>query len=178
MTSMSSMLDLQSQHDRLQFLQHEFDRLSKNPMLFPSPVVRCRFLVLCFHRDCEYQFSKSISDLLVNRQIRSVSRISRQYLTRSTYADQSYGWENFLLPGSPGVPLNSKETKPRSAFQVLPGVGMRICSDFSREENDIVQFVYGVSPLHSALHVAESDQSHRPAYRPPKIISRICRWNW
>ncbi|KAK5950312.1 hypothetical protein OHC33_008531 [Knufia fluminis] len=56
--------------------------------------------------------------------------------------EDSYGWENFLLPSASGAQLGHEQTDPASAFQVLPGVGMRICSDFSREENDIIHYVY------------------------------------
>lgn len=87
-----------------------------------------------------------MGDLLIGKEVARIKDESRTQLTHPTYVPGSYGWENFLLPGAPGIPLNAKETEPRSAFQVLPGAGMRICSDFSREENDIIQFVHAVSP--------------------------------
>jgi len=137
--------DIHSQEERLEFLVYEFQRLFRHPGLFPSVAVKARFTSLCFHLDCEYQFLKSCKNHLVNREFRNVEESSRKHLTRPTYLKGSRGWENFLLPGAPGSRLGHKETEPRSAFQVLPGVGMRICSDFSREENDVVHYVYEVS---------------------------------
>lgn len=134
-----------SQAERLDFLVHEFRRLLRHPRLFPSAVVKGRFMTLCFHLDCEYQFMKACKEHLVNREFRNVEEISRKHLTRPTYLKDSCGWENFLLPRAPGSKLGHKQTEPHSAFQVLPGVGMRICSDFSREENDVIQYVYEVS---------------------------------
>lgn len=100
-------------------------------------------MMLCFHLDCEYQFKKAVKDLLVNEQLRNIENISCKYLTRPSYLPGSHGWENFLLPGAPGAQLGHAKTEPASVFQVLTGVGMRICSDFAREENDIIQHVYG-----------------------------------
>jgi len=136
---------MHDQEDRLQHLKYELERLFQNPGLFPSAAVKARFTILCFHLDCEYQFLKSCKGLLVNRELRNVEETSRKHLTRPTYLEESYGWENFLLPGALGARLGHKQTEPPSAFQVLPGVGMRICSDFSREENDIISYVYEVS---------------------------------
>lgn len=174
LTSISSTPETRSQHDRIHFLKHEFDRLSRYPSLFPSPAVKHRFLVLCFQRDCEYQFSKSLADLLIGRETRKVDQISRTHLTRPTYGLHSYGWENFLLPSGPGVPLNSKATEPQSAFQVLPGVGMRICSDFSREENDIIQFVYGVGLPYSTFPIKKPNRTIRLACHLQKRTSNNC----
>lgn len=175
LASITSMPDIQQQHERIRFLEHEFGRLSRHPSLFPSHAIKHRFLVLCFHHDCEYHLLKSLSDLLVGRELRKLETASRTHLTRSTYVPQSHGWENFLLPGAPGIPLSSKATAPRSAFQVLPGVGMRICSDFSREENDIIQFVHAVSRPFSAAYIQDSDETIRATNHLPKTISRICR---
>jgi len=137
--------DIHSQEERLQFLVYEFHRLFRHPSLFPSFAVKARFTTLCFHLDCEYQLLKSCKNHLVNREFRNVEESSRKHLTRPTYLKDSHGWENFLLPGAPGSQLGHKVTEPHSAFQVLPGVGMRICSDFSREENDVIHYVYEVS---------------------------------
>lgn len=138
-------MDAKRQAQRLKFLEYEISRLLQFPGLFPSNTARIRFLILCFHLDSEWQSVNAGSNLLIERQLQSIREKSDQYLVKPTYLKDSKGWENFLLPGAPGSNIGSSKSEPESAFQVLPAVGSRICSDFQREENDILAFAYRVS---------------------------------
>lgn len=125
------------QSERLDFVAHELQRLVLHPGLYPSIAVKVRFVNICFHLDSEYNFLKTCRNLLVNNEVRHIARISHNCMTRTSYLHEGYGWENFLLPNSPGLRISHKQTEPASAFQVLPGTGMRICSDLAKDENDI-----------------------------------------
>lgn len=136
---------VEKQQERLEYLSYEFVRLFQNPSLFLSPAVKARFMALCFHLDSEYNFLRACTDLLVNKQIRAVQKQSSKLLTRHTFASGSVGWENFLMPNGSSTQLWHENMETASAYQVLPGVGMRICSDFLLEENENLSFASGVS---------------------------------
>jgi hypothetical protein len=134
----------ETQTQRLQFLAREISRLLHQPDLFVSPKVRARFLSV-LGADAELQFTQACKNLLLGRELRNLDRKSRQEVTRKPYKDKSTGWENFLLNGAPGSGYPSHGTIPKSIFQVVPAVGMRIIADFDREEAEIIRFVEEVS---------------------------------
>ena len=68
-------------------------------------------------------------------------RTERKETTRSSYVRGGKSWENFLLDGAPGTPFTVERTIPKSAVQIIPAVGMRIVTDFEKEEFEIVRFV-------------------------------------
>jgi hypothetical protein len=91
--------------------------------------------------------------------MRKIMRSSRKNETRKPYVDGSRTWENFLFDGAPGTPYRVIQTIPKSVFQVIPAVGMRIVADFEREEAEIVRFVeqvgFHVVSCHSPLAGAD-----------------------
>jgi len=107
--------------------------------------------------DSEIRFARASKELLLKEEMRQIDRISRQQFTRPIYKEGSKGWENFFLnmaPGAPDAPIQRPgqrgRTIPESAFQVIPSVGMRIVSDFEREEAEIVRFVEQVCVLETS----------------------------
>lgn len=50
------------------------------------------------------------------------------------------------MNGAVGTALSSKQTVPKSSFQVIPAVGMRIVGDYENEENQLVSWIQEVSP--------------------------------
>lgn len=129
---------------RLRFLIHELQRLMRYPRLFGSATVEARFLAL-LGVDSRMQFGKACTDLLLEAEIRKIVRSSHENETRKSYLDGSRNWENFLLDGAPGTPYGVIKTTPKSSFQIIPAVGMRIVADFEREEAEIIHFVEQVS---------------------------------
>lgn len=95
-------------------------------------------MLISFLRDCDYSFKQACHQSLLKREVRIVSSKITKHLTRSHYADNAYGWENFLLPNGPGLKLMQTGTKPPSSLQFLPSVGMRICADLGRDEDDYI----------------------------------------
>ncbi len=134
----------EEQIKRLKFLVDELQRLFQHPQLFQSNKTRARFFAL-LGVDSRLQFGKASSDLLVEAEIRKIMGSSRKNETRKSFLDGSRGWENFLLDGAPGTGFNYIQTLPRSVFQAVPAVGIRIVADFEREEAEIIRFVEQVS---------------------------------
>ena len=137
-------IDLNVQNRRLRFLKHELSRLQQHPQLFESNAARVRFYA-SLGVDSRLQFSKACIDLLFKDETRRIMQFSRTDLARRTYLNGSKAWENFLLNGAPGTSINSTTTIPKSAYQIIPAVGLRIIADYEREEADIVRFVEQVS---------------------------------
>jgi hypothetical protein len=132
---------------RLRFLIHELQRLIEYPQLFRTADIEARFFAL-LGADSRVQFGKACTDLLLEAEMHNIMRSSHKNETRKCYVDGSRSWENFLFDGAPGTPYRAIQTIPKSVFQVIPAVGMRIVADFEREEAEIVRFVEQVS-----LHV-------------------------
>jgi hypothetical protein len=161
--------DREKQLTRLNFVNHELRRLIDHPGLFPSQVVHVRFAAL-MGADSELQLTQACKDLLVAEQIQKLQEISRKQWTRRTFADGTLGWENFLLDGAIGTTFKVQKTMPKSAFQIIPTVGMRIVGDYEREEQEIVRFVQQVSGKDgSSLNLANILSHRYPlTYRLPR----------
>jgi hypothetical protein len=129
---------------RLRFLIHELQRLIEYPQLFRTANIKARFFAL-LGADSRVQFGKACISLLLEAEMRKIMRSSHKNETRKSYVDGSRSWENFLFDGAPGTPYRVIQTLPKSIFQVIPAVGMRIVADFEREEAEIVRFVEQVS---------------------------------
>lgn len=132
---------------RLHYLCAEIPRLLNNPELFPSSEARARFLAT-LALDSELQFQSACTTLLIQAELDAIQDDTEQEYTRSTYAEDCNGWENFLFnmaPGAPNDPTDRARTTPQTSFQIIPPVGMRIISDMEREERDIERFVVQVS---------------------------------
>jgi hypothetical protein len=125
---------------RLRFLVHELQRLIEYPRLFQTASIETRFFAL-LGADSRVQFGKACIKLLLEAEMRNIKRSSRKNETRKSYVDGSRNWENFLFDGAPGTQYQVIRTIPKSVFQVIPAVGMRIVADFEREEAEIVRFV-------------------------------------
>ena len=141
-------VDEEQQLRRLGFLIHELHRLFNNPGLFPSLVHQVRFAALV-GSDAELQLTQACNDLLIAEQIQKLHSISRTQWTRKTFNAGALNWENFLSDGAPGTGLQTQETIPKSSFQVIPAVGMRIVGDYEREEQEIIQHIHRVSRCYS-----------------------------
>jgi hypothetical protein len=137
-------VDEEQQFARLRFLVHELRRLTQYPRLFRSANLAARFYAL-LGIDSRMQLGKACTDLLLEAEMRKIMRSSNKSDIRKSYVDGSRNWENFLLDGAPGTQFGVIHTIPKSIFQVVPAVGMRIVADFEREETEIVRFVEQVS---------------------------------
>lgn len=147
--------------DQLKMITYEIQRLLNHPLLFPSEAARVKFLAL-LALDSKLQFEEAISGLLIEAEIQELDDVRRQDYSRPSYLPGTHGWENFLLnmaPGGPEDPSNRATTTPKSSFQMIPPVGMRIIGEFEREEREIVRFIeqypgaYGVAPARSTLMI-------------------------
>jgi hypothetical protein len=136
--------DKEEHIERLKFLNHELRRLIQHPQLFQSANIEARFFTL-LGVDSRMQFGTACCKLLVEVEMHKIMRSSRKNETRKSYVDGSRNWENFLLDGAPGTRYKVVQTVPKSTFQIVPAVGMRIVADFEREEAKIVRFVQQVS---------------------------------
>lgn len=150
-------LDQKIQIRRLQFIVHELTRLFRHPGLFPSGNEQVRFLAIVAI-DSELDFREACGNLLIEAEIAKIDRISRESFARPLYVAGSKGWENFLLnmaPGAPEEPSQRAKTIPKSAFQIVPAVGMRVIADLEREEAEIVRYVQRASsnplPKHGSV---------------------------
>ena len=130
---------------RLGFLVRELRRLLQTPQLFPSAAVRARFFAM-LGVDSRLRFGEACKDLLLKAELCKIMRSARKNQTRKLYREDCRAWDNFLLNGAPGTPFEIIPTLPKSAFQVIPAAGMRIVTDFEREESEIVRWVEQVSP--------------------------------
>lgn len=147
--------------DRLELVTHETQRLLQHPELFPSESIRVKFLAL-MALDSELQFQEACVMLLIEGEIHELDSVRRHEYSRPLYQPGTRGWENFLLnmaPGAPEDPSNRAITTPKSAFQMVPAVGLRILADFEREEQDIVRYIdqapanYRVEPAQTTLMI-------------------------
>ena len=128
---------------RLIYLCSEMRRLLNNPELFPSDEARVRFLA-CIALDPELQFHSVCASLLIKSELDEIKTLTERDYTRPTYSGDCNSWENFLLnmaPGAPDDPTDRALTTPKTSFQILPPVGMRIISDLDREEREIVRYM-------------------------------------
>ena len=144
MVTVVTEVDQEEHIARLKFLIHELQRLICYPRLFRSANVEARFFSL-LGADSRMQFGKACSKLLMEAEMRKIMRSSRKNETRKSFIDGSRNWENFLLDGAPGMQYTVVQTVPKSTFQMVPAVGMRIVADFEREEAEIIRFVEQVS---------------------------------
>lgn len=151
--------DLASDVRRLEFLVHEIRRLLDNPGLFPSEPARMKFLSL-LGLDAGLQFSRACSDLLIEGQVSALEVSRNKNYSQVPYQAGLKSWENFLrnmAPGAPQDPSNRARTEPKSSFQMVPAVGLRIVADFEREEQGIIRYInraqgnLGVQPAKSTL---------------------------
>lgn len=147
--------------NRLEMVTYEIERLCKHPLLFPTESTRVKFLAL-LALDSQLQFQEACSGLLIEAEIQELDAVRQQDCSRPLYLPGTKGWENFLLnmaPGAPEDPSNRSITTPKSAFQMIPAVGVKIIADFEREEQDIVRYIeqspstYGVEPARSTLMI-------------------------
>ncbi|ETN43366.1 uncharacterized protein HMPREF1541_02525 [Cyphellophora europaea CBS 101466] len=163
--------------DRLEFIIHELKRLLLNPALFPSDSARVKLLALAA-LDSELQFQEACGNHIVENEVQELELVRRQAYSRPLYQPGTHGWENFLLnmaPGAPEDPSNRAISTPKSSFQMIPAVGLRILADFEREERDIVKYIeqaptdYGVEPAQTTL-VIDFDKSTPWEERIPRRL--------
>src|SRR5205823_14026185 len=91
------------------------------------------------HRALHSFPTRRSSDLLLEAEMRNIMRSSHKNETRKCYVDGSRNWEKFLFDGAPGTPYRAIQTIPKSVFQVIPAVGMRIVADRSEEHTSELQ---------------------------------------
>ena len=129
--------------ERLTYVCFEMKRLLNHPELFPTNESRVRLLSL-MALDVELQFQTACATLILKAELDAIESDTEADHTRPTYANELNGWENFLLnmaPGAPSDPTDRAHTMPKTSFQLLPPVGMRIVSDLEREEKDIQRYL-------------------------------------
>lgn len=142
MVKVTKYVSHQEQVSRLQFISTETRRLFRHPGLFPSDSARVRFAAL-LALDSDLQFVEAVKELLLFDLQADLDKYNRGCYTRVDYQPGSKGWENFLLNMAPGAPPLSDEpihTIPKSAYQLIPAVGMRIVGDANRDEEVLHQW--------------------------------------
>lgn len=146
MVKLTKYVSTSDQISRLQFVSTETRRLFRNPDLFPSDPARVRFAAL-LALDSDLQFIEAVKELLLVDMQDDLNKYNRKMYTRPCYKDGSKGWENFLLNMGPGAPKRDEplETTPKSAYQLIPTVGLRIVGDANREEQGMAQWIQQVS---------------------------------
>lgn len=176
--------DQDEYEDRLAMITYEIQRLLEHPLLFPSESTRVKFLAL-LALDSKLQFEEALSGLLIEAEIQELDDVRRQDYSRPLYLPGTHGWENFLLnmaPGAPEDPSNRASTTPKSSFQMLPPVGLRILAEYERQEQDVVRFIektaglFAVTPARSTLMI-EFDKPTPWEERIPRrgLISKLQR---
>jgi hypothetical protein len=138
--------DTEAQIQRVQFVCTEIRRLFNHPDLFPSPSTRARFAAI-ISSDGNYQFIQGVKKHVLRQITEEISSFSRANYTRPTYQKGSKGWENFYLNMAPGAPLQDQRlrTQPKSFYQLIPVVGMRIVGDCYLEEQLVAEWIKNVS---------------------------------
>lgn len=131
---------------RLQFICAEVKRLLENPDLFPSAAARARFAAI-LALDANLQFVRAVKGLLLADIQTEINGYSRAVFTRPIYQEGSKGWENFLLNMAPGAPQSDQRLRstPKSCYQMVPTVGLRIVGDYNREEQLLERWIKDVS---------------------------------
>lgn len=130
-------LDSQSQIARLKFLMYEIKRLLLHQGLFPSPSARARFLALSAGSG-SLKFLRTCSDLLADSEWHVYDDMWLKECSRPSYLQHSVGWENFLFNKAPGAALAPVKTVPKSSFQIIPAVTVRVMSDLEKERSEIL----------------------------------------
>jgi hypothetical protein len=127
--------DLKAHVQRVQFVVAETHRLLQHPEIFPSSTIRTRFVAIVAS-DANLQFVQAVKEMLLHD---IADNISRHYHSRNrpSFLPGSKGWENFLFHQAPGVPIQGGRvtTTPKSSYQMIPTVGLRIVGDACREED-------------------------------------------
>jgi hypothetical protein len=169
MVKLTKYVSTNDQISRLQFVSTETRRLFRNPDLFPSDSARVRFAAL-LALDSDLHFVEAVKELLLYDLQEDLNKYNRVQCTRPCYKPGSKGWENFLLNLGPGAPKHDEplETTPKSAYQLIPPVGMRIVGDANREEEVMAQWIQQVRIGHFAyLHQVFNCLKQNP--NPPKV---------
>lgn len=139
-------LEQEEQEQRLRFLIYEITRLLKHPQLFPSELLRVRFLTF-LAVDSRFQMFEATSSLLMQNEVHVIQETWQKNISRKGYLKDTRGWENFLLSNAPGLSFTTDQTVPKSMVQIMPPIASRIVGDFEREEREILRFVEQVVPL-------------------------------
>lgn len=150
-------ISFQEQASRLQFVSTETRRLFQHPGLFPSESARVRFAAL-LALDSGLQFVEAVKEHLLFGLQRDLEEWNCQSDAQPSYEKGTKGWENFLLNKAPGVPKvtgeNPRQTTPKSAYQLIPAVGMRIVGDANRVEAFMQRWIDQVG-IDDAIHLHE-----------------------
>ncbi|KAK5053167.1 hypothetical protein LTR84_002141 [Exophiala bonariae] len=137
-------ISFEEQALRVQFISTEVRRLFHHPGLFPSDSARVRFAAL-LALDSGLQFVEAVKEHLLSSLQRDMKHFNCESDAQPSYKKGTKGWENFLLNKAPGVPKtvneDPRQTAPKSAFQLIPPVGMRIVGDANREEANVHRWI-------------------------------------
>lgn len=135
LSSIPSSQSLLYQSQRLDFLRHELNRLLNYPKLFPSPEVQARFMIIAFRLDTEHRFFSCCASLMIGRENSHIPTKSSQQMCEASKLSERYGWDRFLLSSAAENLVLRQEKETDGCFQLLPAIGMRICTDLACEQH-------------------------------------------